>query len=375
MREVFLYPQLRVDRSIIASSKRAQEHLRWYKNQLDPFLDAFLNEKISEASRIHPEVVVLAEEVRRFVATGGKRVRPAFSYSAYIASGGRSLEAILYASAALELLHAFALIHDDIIDKADLRRGEPSVHRVFEYFHKNRRFSGSSKKFGVDTAILAGDLALAFADELLNTAPFPAERIRRAKGYFDLMKKQVIQGEYLDVLIPVKRQVSEEDVLKMLEYKTAKYTVERPLHIGAALAGAEEEDLQVYSVYGIPLGQAFQIQDDVMGTFSSEKAIGKPADSDLKEGKQTMLIVKAYEFSNRSEMKILDKVVGNSQASNEDIEAARDIISGCGSLDYSQELSYELINRAKEAISAAKLVEEGRNYLLEAADYLLTRST
>ncbi|OGY25176.1 MAG: hypothetical protein A2Z11_00045 [Candidatus Woykebacteria bacterium RBG_16_43_9] len=338
-------------------------------------MNAYLDEKIAEASKIHPETTVLGEEIRRFVAAGGKRVRPAFAYSAYVASSGRSFEAILYASAALELLHAFALIHDDIIDKADLRRGEPSVHKAFEYFHKNRKFKGSSQKFGIDTAILVGDLALSFADELLNTAPFPSERIRRAKSYYDLMKKQVLYGEYLDVLVPVKGQVTEEDILKILEYKTAKYTIERPLHIGAVLAGAEEEDLIVYSSYGVPLGQAFQMQDDVMGTFGSEEKIGKPTDSDIKEGKQTMLVVKAYEFSSSSDRKVLNRVIGNNKATNEEIEEAREIIRQCGALDYSQNLSYKLINSAKAAIREAKLVEEGRNYLLEAADYLLTRST
>src|SRR3990167_1294204 len=183
MSEPFLYPNLQIDESIQKSSKKAAKHLDWYKKRLDPFLNDFFDEKLQEASKIHPEVIVLVEEVRRFVAAGGKRVRPAFSYSAYVASGGRSLDAILYASAALELLHAFALIHDDIIDNAHLRRSEPAVHKAFEYFHKNRKFKGSSRKFGVDTAILVGDLALAFADELINTAPFPAERIRRAKNY------------------------------------------------------------------------------------------------------------------------------------------------------------------------------------------------
>src|SRR3989344_3332312 len=375
MSEIFLYPQLRVESSIKLSAKRAQKNLNWYKSQLDPFLNAYLDEKIAEASKIHPETTVLGEEIRRFVAAGGKRVRPAFAYSAYVASSGRSFEAILYASAALELLHAFALIHDDIIDKADLRRGEPSVHKAFEYFHKNRKFKGSSQKFGIDTAILVGDLALSFADELLNTAPFPAERIRRAKNYYDLMKKQVIYGEYLDVLAPNKGGVSEKDLLTILEYKTAKYTIERPLHIGAALAGSDEENFKVFTDYGVPLGQAFQIQDDIMGTFSSEGKIGKPVDSDLKEGKQTLLVIKAYEFSKGKDRQMLRKVICNKKAVQENIEKARDIIRNSGSLEYSQKLSSRLIDHAKQVIYQAKLVDEGRAYLLEAADYLLTRST
>ena len=374
MRETFLYPELRVDRSIKLSSEKALQFLTWYKSQLEPFLDAYFDAKIDEASKIHPEAVVLSEGVRRFIRNGGKRVRPAFAYSAYVASGGRSLEAILYASAALEVLHAWALIHDDIIDNANLRRGKPSVHKVFEDFHRKRAFSGSAGKFGTDAAILVGDLALTFADELLNTAPFPAERIRRAKEYYDLMKKQVIFGEYLDVVAPLKKQITERDLLTILEYKTAKYTVERPMHIGAVLAGAEEDTLRIFSSYAIPLGQAFQIQDDIMGTFSNEAKIGKPVDSDIKEGKRTLLVLKAYEFSKGAEKRLLDAVLGNQSAGEAEIEAARQIMRESGALEYSQELAYKLIKKAKGEILQAKLVEEGREYLLQAADYLLTRS-
>ena len=375
MREIFLYPNLRIDKTTRQSSVRAQKHLLWYKSYLDPFLNAFLDEKLSEASKIHPEVTVLVEEIRRFVAAGGKRVRPAFAYAAYISSGGRSLEAILYASASLELLHAFALIHDDIIDNSDLRRGKPSVHKVFEDFHHKRGLKGDVKNFGLSSAILAGDLAITFADELLNTAPFPAERIRRAKRYYDLMKKQVLYGQYLDVLVPLKKEVTEKDVLTIIEYKTAKYTVERPLHIGASLSGADEDYFKLFSSYGIPLGQSFQMQDDIMGTFSSAEKIGKPVDSDIKEGKQTMLVVKAYEFSKKAEREFLDTVLGDDKASDKDIEGVRDIIRTSGALTYCHELSNALIKKAKKSIEKARFEEDGKKFLLEAADYLLTRST
>jgi len=373
MREVYFYPELRVDRSIEISGKRALAFLAWFKKQLDPFLDAYFVEKLKEANLVHPETLVLVEEIRRFIRNGGKRLRPAFTYTAYLGCGGRSYDAILYASAAVEVLHTFALIHDDIIDKSDLRRGSPSVHRVFEDFHQKRDFAGSAQDFGLAAAILAGDLACAFADELLNTAPFPAERIRRAKNYFDLNKKQVILGEYLDVIAPVKKEVSEADVLKILEYKTAKYTVERPLHIGAVLAGANEEMLQWFSNYAIPLGQAFQIQDDIIGTFGREEEIGKPNDSDIKEGKKTLLVIKAYEFARPSEVKILDRVLGNQKASGEQIEAVRSIMQSSGALTYSQNLANQLIKKAKRAIEEEKLEEEGKTYLLQAADYLLSR--
>src|SRR4030042_2075875 len=163
MSEVFLYPDLAADRSIEISGKQALQFLAWFKKQIDPLLAVYFAEKIKEAAGIHPEAVALVEEVRRFVDSGGKRVRPAFAYAAYLATGGRSHEAVLYATAALELLHAFALIHDDIIDNSSLRRGSPTVHVVFEEFSQKRRFLGDPQKFGVAAAILAGDLGLSYA--------------------------------------------------------------------------------------------------------------------------------------------------------------------------------------------------------------------
>jgi geranylgeranyl diphosphate synthase type I len=316
----------------------------------------------------------LVEEVRRIVQAGGKKIRPAFSYAAYVASGGRSHGAILYAASALELWHAFALIHDDIIDDSALRRGQPTAHKAFERFYQNRGFPGDPQKFGISAAILAGDLASSFADELLDTAPFPAERIRRAKIYYNAMKQQTIYGEHLDTISHVKKQTSERDVLKITEYKTAKYTVERPLHIGATLAGAEEETLQVFSRYAVPFGQAFQIQDDILGTFGKEEDIGKPTDSDIKEGKMTLLAVKAYEFAKVAEGKILDGVLGNRKASSEEIESVRDVFKRTGSVEYSRNLANRLFYQAKREIGGEKLDEEGKNFLLQAADYFLSRS-
>ncbi len=355
------------------SGEKALVFLSWFKNQLDNFLRLYFNEKLKEAAEIDPESVVLVEELRRFIGNGGKRIRPAFAYAGYVASGGRSLDAILFASASLEFVQAFALIHDDLIDDSPLRRGKPSVHKVFEDFHKNRAFSSDAQHFGLSSAILSGDLALSFADELLSTSPFPSERIKRAKFYFDTLKKQVVFGQHLDLIASVKKKVVEKDILTILEYKTAKYTVERPLQIGAALAGADEDVMKIFSEYGIRLGQAFQIQDDILGTFGNKETIGKPNDSDIKEGKKTLLVVKALEWAKGEEKRRLEKVLGNKKVTDREIEEARNTIKDTGALEYSQKLATSLILQAKEVIAKARLNDEGKNYLLQAADYLLTR--
>lgn len=351
----------------------ALDYLSWFKKQFDKQLLAYLSEKRQEAKEINPETTVLIDEIIRFTENGGKRVRPAFMYSGYIAAGGKAHEAILFASMSVELLHTFALIHDDIIDNSDLRRGELTTHKAFEAYHKTRRLSGSKKNFGLSNAILVGDLAYSFAEDILTIAPFPQERIRRARYYFDQMKIQVIYGQYLDVLGGYKEGLTEDEVLQILEYKTAKYTVERPLHIGAMLAGADYSMLETFSRYGIPFGQAFQMQDDIVGTFGSEEEIGKPSDSDIKEGKKTLLLAKAYERADKKQRKTLDRIVGNKAATKTDIEKVKDIMEQTGAYDYCVKLAKELLIQAKKAISDTKLNEEGKGYLLAAADYLNER--
>ena len=189
------------------------------------------------------------------------------------------------------------------------------------------------------------------------------------------MKFQVITGEYLDVLGSYKERLTEEEVLNILEYKTAKYTVERPLQIGAMLAGAEVNVLEAFTAYGIPLGQAFQLQDDILGVFGDPKKMGKPVGSDIREGKKTVLIAKTYEWASKGEEKILDRVVGNGAATEKDLSRVKEIIYSVGAYDYSVKLSQRLIDQAKFAIDKAKLNDEGKNYLYAGADYILNRTS
>jgi geranylgeranyl diphosphate synthase type I len=356
-----------------SKASEAEELLSWFKGETDYLAKQFLDNKKKEAIEISKEASELVEEVKRFVSSGGKRVRPAFLYSGYVASGGRAHDVIVYASLCVEFLHTFALIHDDIIDRSDTRRGKPTSHKVFEKMHKIKKFKESREHFGLSGAILAGDLASAFAEEILTSSPFPQERVRRARYYFDQMKFQVISGEYLDVLSGYKRRLSEEEILKILEYKTAKYTVERPLQIGAVLAGAEVGVLETFTAYAIPLGQAFQLQDDVLGVFGDPKKMGKSVDSDIREGKKTVLIAKSYEWANSKQRKTLECILGDSDASESDIDEVRQIIYQVGAYEYAVRLSHRLVEQAKDALNQVKLEEKGKNYLLAAADYLLSR--
>jgi len=352
---------------------KALVYLNWFRPHFEAALEGYLEAKVKEAANINPETVVLVEEIKRFAASGGKRVRPAFLYSGYVAAGGLSHDAAIFASLSVELIHIFALIHDDIIDNSDLRRGKPTTHRIFEKFHEVSKLNGDPKQYSLSTAILVGDLALSFAEQILTEAPFPQERLRRARAFFDLMKIQVIYGEYLDVLGGYKKEISEDEVLQILDLKTARYTVERPLHIGAILAGAEPKVLEVVSAYAIPLGQAFQLQDDILGTFGDEVQLGKPNDSDIKEGKKTLLVAKALSAASEKEKKIIFRVLGNQRATSLEIKEFKEVLQNTGAYDYAVALAKKLIVQAREVVEEADLVPEGKDYLLAASDYLLNR--
>jgi len=369
----FTYPQQYQESGKRIGDSTASDILNEFKVRLDSVLESFLSIKTIEAGEISSEAAGLVNEIGRFTRNGGKRVRPLFVYAGYLSSGGLAQEAILVASLSVEMLHTFALIHDDIIDNSDLRRGQPTTHKMFESTHQIKKFKGNPTEFGLSAAILAGDIAVSFANEILNESPFPNERIRRAKYYFNKMKQEVEIGQYLDVVNGYKQEVNEDEVLKVLEYKTAKYTVERPLHIGAALAGADPDIYKVFTAYGLPFGQAFQIQDDILGTFGETKKIGKPNDSDIKEGKKTILIVKAMGRADLEQKAFLAKNLGNKFATDSEIGQVRDIIKRTGALSYAMSLSQHLLNQAKQVVYESKVHQDGKEYLLAAVDYLQAR--
>jgi geranylgeranyl diphosphate synthase type I len=220
-------------------------------------------------------------------------------------------EEILESSISIELIEGFLLQHDDIIDQDEKRRGGKSSWKFFQDDHIKKGYTGNSKLYGDSCAIIAGDLGCAFANQIIARSGFSAERKVKALDKLNQIVIDVGYGEQLDVLVELRPGATEEDTLRIHHFKTAKYTVEGPVHLGAILGGAQENDLKILSEYGIPLGQAFQIQDDILGMYGDEVKLGKPADSDLKEGKQTLLIIEAMKQANESQRKILKEALGN----------------------------------------------------------------
>ncbi|MFC7591810.1 polyprenyl synthetase family protein [Nonomuraea antimicrobica] len=231
-----------------------------------------------------------------FILGGGKRVRPQLCYWGWRGAGGDDCEEIISAAAALELCHAGLLIHDDIMDGSDLRRGRPTVHRSLAGLHQG----AGAEAFGRAGGILLGTLSLAWSDTLLSACGVEPPRLRAAHHLFDAMRTEVISGQYLDVLTQLRAGATEAEALTVIRYKSAKYTVERPLQIGGALAGASAELLDSYSGFGVPLGEAFQLRDDVLGTFGSTPETGKSSLDDLREGKQTVMYAHAVQHASPS---------------------------------------------------------------------------
>ena len=198
--------------------------------------------------------------------------------------------ALVIAAASLELLHACALIHDDVMDASATRRGRPSAHHAFAELHRTSGWTGDPDVFGTAAAILLGDLLLSWADALFASAGLPESVRPEVRHVWDDMRELVMAGQYLDVLVQARGEFSAEDALRVAKFKTSKYTVEGPLHLGAAAAGAGRDVFAALTAYGVPLGEAFQLRDDVLGVFGDPEVTGKPAGDDLREGKRTLLI-------------------------------------------------------------------------------------
>ena len=244
---------------------------------------------------------------------GGKRFRAAFCHWGYRAVEPDPVDptALLRACAAFELLHASALAHDDLMDASDTRRGRPATHRGFAAEHRDAGWRGDPEQYGAAGAILLGDLLLGWADELVRRCGLPWDRVDPALDLFDRCRSEVIAGQFLDVSVQARGHADVETAMTVLRYKSAKYSIERPLHVGAALAGAGPEILAALSAFGLPLGEAFQLRDDLLGVFGDPATTGKPAGDDLVEGKRTVLVALALDAAPADDAALLDRSLGS----------------------------------------------------------------
>ena len=330
-------------------------------------LAAFLSEQAPRLDAISESLGPLQDAVADFLLSGGKRLRPGFCYWGYRGAGGADDDAIVTAASCLELLQACALIHDDVMDGSDTRRGQPAVHRRFATVHRSNGWTGDPEAFGMSAAVLLGDLCLIWADELLNRSGMPAEALLRAELVYDEMRVELMAGQYLDLLEQAVGGGTVESALRVARYKSAKYTIEKPLHMGAALAGAGQEVLTGYSGYGLPLGEAFQLRDDVLGVFGDPATTGKPAGDDLREGKRTALVAMALSAATPAQEAVVRRHLGDPHLTDTGVADLRQVICETGALERVESLIAELMDDALTALRAAPVEDEARSVLAELA--------
>jgi geranylgeranyl diphosphate synthase type I len=300
---------------------------------------------------------------------GGKRLRPLFGYCGLKVAGGTWGVAEAKALASLEFLQACALIHDDVMDDSKTRRGNLAVHEFFKAQHESKSLAGDSYLYGIGSAILLGDLCLSWADEMLMEATNYSSDV---KSLWDITRSELMAGQYLDLLAQSSNTNLESQLDTVMTFKSAKYTIERPLHIGAALVGRNTGREVALSAYAIPLGKAFQLRDDVLGVFGDESVTGKPAGGDLREGKRTMLIAFAESNASENDKIVLNRVLGNKMANEMDLAQAKDILAKI-SLPHIEERINELGQEAQSAVDTLHADADTKSLMRELITLAISR--
>ncbi len=329
-------------------------------------LERFLTRQSSGLIEIDEHLKPVAISLAEFVRDGGKRFRPIFSYLGYLGAGGQPSNAALNASSALELVHACALIHDDLMDESDSRRGRPSLHRLFEVLHRDSNYLGSSEKFGTAAAILIGDLALSWSDQMVhatNSDFVDSLDFAKALPLFYEMRSELMAGQYLDVLEGAIAKSNTNRSRKIARFKSGKYSIERPLQFGGALASGKPEILKTYSDFGLPLGEAFQLRDDILGVFGKSEITGKPSGDDIKEGKRTLLIALTLESCNPDQLRFIENSLGNNDLPETDVNQIQNIILDTGGLNRCEEMIERLYSESISALDNSDIDEEIKELL------------
>lgn len=346
-----------------------------FRVSVQAVLDEFLDRQAVRLAPLGPDAELLVDEARQAVS-GGKRLRAAFCYWGYRAVRPQVADetALLRACAALELLHASALVHDDYMDASDTRRGRPATHRAFEAAHRESEWSGSPSQYGAAAAILLGDLLLTWADELLRRCGLPLAEVAPALDVFDLCRSEVVAGQFLDVSVQARGKADVETAMTVLRFKSAKYSVERPLHIGAALAGGDTDVLADLTAFGLPLGEAFQLRDDQLGVFGDPAVTGKPAGDDLVEGKRTVLVALALDAVSEDDAALVNGSLG-APLNDQQVEELRRVIDRSGAREQVEALIEELSTVSLAALERADVSDEARGALRDLAAATTRRTT
>jgi geranylgeranyl diphosphate synthase type I len=346
----------------------APASLRTVADQVEDRLQRLLAHERERWSRVDPDLVAPVETLADLVLGGGKRLRPAFCYWGFVGSGGDPDDArVIDAGAAFELLQAFAVIHDDVMDGSAARRGARTAHLVYADRHEAGRWRGESRRFGEGVAILIGNLAHVLADELVTEA---------AGGGLPVwgeLRLELNMGQYLDMVGTARRDTGIDRAHLVARYKSGKYTVERPLHVGAALAGRYDELGAPLSAYGDPVGEAFQLRDDLLDVYGDEALTGKRIGEDLREGKPTPLLAATVARCPADRATLLERV-GSPDLGADEVGAIRDLMDELGARAEIEAAIERLVARAVASLDGAGLSDPAHEALVELASFVATRT-
>jgi geranylgeranyl diphosphate synthase, type I len=343
-------------------------------------LRAYLAERRSECAYMGTDYGELTAALEEFVLRGGKRLRPAFAYWGWRAvaenPNDSDEEHALRLFSALELLHACALVHDDVIDASATRRGLPTVHRLFSEKHRSHDWHGNPDQFGISAAILLGDLALVWADDIVATVDLPIDAHHRVHRIWGAIRTEVLGGQYLDIVAEASGAESVASAMTVNVYKTASYTITRPLQLGAA-AAADRPDVQAaFHELGTNLGVAFQLRDDVLGVFGDPAVTGKPSGDDLRSGKRTVLLAEAVELAEKHDPAGAEKLrmsIGT-ELSDAQVKDLCLVIESVGALAAVEDRIDALTRRALAILNAATIDTQAKIGLSELARLAANRS-
>lgn len=309
----------------------------------------------------NPAVGELTSRLSEFVGRGGKRLRPALVFFAFRGVGGRDEVAALDLGMATEMLHTYLLIHDDIMDRAEVRRGQPTAHLLFGQDHLARGWRGDSARHGEAVAILLGDLAHSYALDLFLAANAALGNETLPRIFME-MSQEVVCGQYLEMTAPFRPEWTTDDLLSVLRLKSGRYSVERPIELGATAGGASVATLESLNVYGESLGEAFQLKDDLLGIFGASDAVGKSVDSDIAEGKITVLVRQTLDSCGPQEKDLVLEALGNADASSQTLAKVREIVETSGARAHVETMIERRLEKASLALSTLDLESDAAEF-------------
>jgi geranylgeranyl diphosphate synthase type I len=355
----------------VAGPSPAIDPLAPIRVDVERILRRFVTARAADLAAIDPSLAAVAREISQLVGAGGKRLRPAFVYWGHRASGAEHDSAVAHIAAAVEMLHTFALLHDDVMDKATTRRGRLAAGRSFTLAHAAERLSGDGSWFGTSAAILAGDLAFVWADQLLDSAPLGSAAVAQARKVFTTLRVEVMAGQYLDLRLDQAAAARPEAARRVALLKSGRYTVTRPLELGLAVSGDGVAASRPLAAYGDAIGLAFQLRDDVLGLFGDPGTTGKSAVDDQRAGKRTLLMLRAASLATGAQRAYLERCLGDQDLEEDAADRCRRIVERTGAL-----ASVETLIRHEHDVAVAAvadLPEPARQALVALASIAVER--